>query len=255
MLTDRSARARSSADVGPDTMRSASFSYASNELDALAGAGNYYRSITRRFAPFLGKRILEVGAGFGTFADHLLNQVPEARLTLVEPAQNNFPVLKERFASDPRVETLNTYLEHVTRSEGVDSVVAVNVLEHVEDQPSFLGAAHRLLLPGGHLLLYVPALPVLFGSLDEVFEHHRRYTKRTLSELLQVGRFRLKELRYTNLPGVLSWFISGRVLRRRSIAAREVKTYDRYVMPLVTASERLISPPVGQSLIAIAVRR
>jgi SAM-dependent methyltransferase len=231
------------------------FTYASDELDALAGAENYYGAIVRSFAPYFGKRVLEVGAGVGTFASHVLRHAPDMCVTLVEPAENNFTTLQAKFANDERVETLNAYLGEVEDTRPLDSVVAVNVLEHVKDDIAFLRAGRRLLSPGGHILLYVPALPILFGSLDEVFEHHRRYTKSTLSNALHVAGFEISDVRYTNFPGVLSWFVSGRVLRRRTISAREVNTYDRFIMPLVSTVEKFASPPIGQSLIAIAVRR
>jgi SAM-dependent methyltransferase len=223
-------------------------------LDALAGARNYYGAIVDQFLPFFGRRVLEAGAGIGTFARAVLDAAAPETMTLVEPAANNLPVLRERFAGDRRVDLRGGYLEELAPMPRVDSVVAVNVLEHIEDDARFLRAAHAAIAPGGHILLYVPALRQLYGSLDEAFQHFRRYTKAVVLERLDGAGFEPVRVRYTNLPGVLSWFLAGRVFRRRTITARDVALYDRVVMPWVTAVERWWEPWVGQSIIAIARR-
>lgn len=228
------------------------FTYSGEELDALSGARNYYRWIIRRFAPYLGGRIVEVGAGIGTFAEHLLQAAPGAELTLVEPAENNYPHLRARFADRPRVRTVRGYLEDGGAPSSADAVVAVNVMEHVRDDDGFLRAAHRLLAPGGHALLFVPAVPAIYGTLDEAFEHFRRYTRRALDEKLRAAGFHPLRVAYTNLPGVAAWWLSGRVLRRRTVTARDARLYDRWVIPWVSALERVWTPPLGQSLIAVA---
>jgi SAM-dependent methyltransferase len=230
------------------------FAYASDELDALAGADNYYAAILDRFSPYFGNSVVEVGAGVGTFAARILDRSPRARLVLVEPAINNFQPLSERFIDDGRVSTRNGYLGDLADELVADSLVAVNVLEHVPDDLDFLRSAFRVVRPGGHLLLFVPALPALFGTLDEAFEHHRRYTRRTLRHVISGSGFNLLDIRYTNLPGVLSWFAAGRIFRRRTITRSQANAYDRWVMPTVRMMERFVSPPVGQSLVAIARR-
>ena len=230
------------------------FSYSGTELDALAGARNYYRAIISHFRPHLGRKVVEVGAGIGTFARHVLDETGVEEMMLVEPADNTIPVLRERFAGDRRITVKQGYLEQVSPPPAVDSLVAVNVLEHVEDDVAFLRAAHATVRPGGRVLLFTPALSQIFGTLDEAFGHFRRYTKSILDERLRAAGFEDIRLRYTNFPGVASWFVAGRVLRKRTIAPRDVALYDRMVMPWITAVERYWEPPLGQSIIAIATR-
>jgi len=228
------------------------FTYSGDELDALAGARNYYGWISERFAPHLGRRIVEVGAGIGTFTDHLLARRPDAAVTAIEPAANNFPHLLRHFADDARVAPVRGYLDGSLPAASADSVVAVNVLEHVEDDAGFLRDAARVLAPGGHLLLFVPALPALFGTLDRAFEHFRRYTRPVLRARLADAGLEPREVSYVNLPGVAAWWLSGKVLRKTTVSARDARLYDRWVIPWVRAVERRWSPPLGQSLIAIA---
>jgi SAM-dependent methyltransferase len=229
-----------------------SFTYASSELDAMASAPNYYQAILSFFAPHLGRSVLEVGAGIGTFSALLAGLPQVEELSLLEPADNNFPVLRDRFAAAPGVRAVHGYLEDHAAEFSVDSMVTVNVLEHVPDDASFLRAARSVLRPKGKLLIFVPALPAIYGSLDTVFEHHRRYTRRTLSAALTGAGFTVPVLRYVNLPGVLAWFITGRVLRKTTLKPRDVATYDRLVIPWLMKLERRWSPPLGQSLLAIA---
>lgn len=227
-----------------------SFQYASDELDALAEAHNYYRWLMRRFRPHLGRRIVEAGAGIGTIGQHLLAQPGVEELVLIEPAANNYRLLERRYRDEPRVRTINGYLEDQASVEA-DSVVAVNVLEHVPDDVGFLQAARRSLCPGGRLLIFVPAVQAIYGSLDRVFEHHRRYGRSQLADRLHSTGFRIDELRYANSIGVFAWFFMGRMLRRTTLDATSVRYYDRAVIPWLSAIEDRVPPPIGQSLLAI----
>ncbi|HEX6589376.1 MAG TPA: class I SAM-dependent methyltransferase [Longimicrobiales bacterium] len=231
---------------------SADFRYASDELDALAGAHNYYGWLMRRFRPYFGPRVVEVGAGIGTIGDHLRREPAIRDLTLIEPAENNYPLLEQRFRADAHVRTVKGYLEDQSLA-GADALVAVNVLEHVPDDRSFLRAARRTLRPGGHLLLFVPAVQAIYGSLDEAFEHHRRYGRRQLAGRLRDAGFRIEQLRYANSIGVVAWFVVGRVWRQRTLAPRSVRFYDRVVFPWLSAVEDRVPPLIGQSLLAICV--
>jgi SAM-dependent methyltransferase len=230
------------------------FTYSGRELDALAEARNYYDWISGRFAPYLGERIVEAGAGIGTFTAHLLARAPGARVLALEPAENNHPHLARRFAGDLRVTVRHGYLDETVEAGAADSVVAVNVMEHVEDDGAFLRAAFRALAPGGHVLLFVPALPALFGTLDRAVDHWRRYTRAGLLRRLHEAGLVPVDVRYMNLPGVAAWWLAGKVLRRTTVSARDARTYDRWVVPWVRAVESRIAPPLGQSLLAVARR-
>jgi SAM-dependent methyltransferase len=231
------------------------FSYSGTELDALADARNYYEHIRQRFAPHLGARVVEVGAGIGTFSQYLLDSPGVRELVAIEPAVNNFPVLRDRFASDRRVTVRQGVLHDFADQLAADSLVAVNVLEHIEDDVSFLGDARRVLGDAGTLLLFVPALQSIYGTLDEAFEHYRRYDRSLLHARLTEAGFVTVRMRYVNMPGIAAWYLAGRVMRRRTIDPRSVRLYDRFVVPVVSAVEAIIEPPAGQSLLAIARTR
>ena len=233
-------------------MSSTHFSYSSTELDGMAEAKNYYRWILTCFIPYLGKRVVEIGAGVGTFSEVMLNGTAIAELILVEPADNLFPVLKERFSGNPRVRPVHGYgAENMDSSGSPDTVVLVNAIEHVESDDSLLQAIHRMLAPGGRVLLLAPALPSLYGSLDEAFGHVRRYTKPILASKLERAGFHLERMHYLNLPGVISWFLAGKIFRWRTLQPKSVRTYDRWVVPWVSKVEGYWKPMIGQSLVAV----
>ena len=222
------------------------------ELEALRDADNYYDAIFSYFAPYFGKRVVEVGAGIGNFSRLLLARASPSELTLIEPAENLFPRLQQQFHADTRVTVINSHLERVADSLAPDSVVLVNVLEHCKDDDGLLRTIHRILPHGGTLLLFVPALPFLYGSFDEAVGHVRRYTKSSLTSVLKNAKFDIACLRYFNMPGVVAWFLAGRVLRVTSVRYSDVQKYDRWVMSWVSRLEQKWAPPLGQSLLAVA---
>lgn len=230
------------------------FQYSGDELDALADARNYYRAILDRFAPWLGGDVVEVGAGIGTFAERLIEHTPPRSLTIIEPDAGNAARLAARFAGDARVRPLAGYLEDHVAALQADAVVMVNVPEHVQDDRALFANARRVLRPGGHLLLFVPALPWLFGTLDEAFGHYRRYTRPMLRGALDAAGLEPIRMHYMNVAGVIPWFVAGRIARRRTLRPADVRLYDRYVTPIVSRIERVVTPPFGQSILAVARR-
>jgi 2-polyprenyl-3-methyl-5-hydroxy-6-metoxy-1,4-benzoquinol methylase len=185
------------------------FQYSGSELDALAEAKNYYAWVLKQFDPFLGPTVIEAGAGIGTFSQFLISSPKVKKLFAIEPASNTYPLLEERFRNDNRVETIKGYLSDHYKTLSANAVVAVNVLEHVEHHEEFLTEAREAVVPGGALLLFVPALPGIYGSLDKAFEHHRRYTRRTLREVIEKAGWKPRRISYMNLPGIAAWFMAA----------------------------------------------
>jgi SAM-dependent methyltransferase len=234
------------------SMQTPAFSYSGSELDAMAEARNYYNWILRLAGPYIGTRVVEVGAGVGNFAAALLKEIPVSTLVLVEPADNLFPVLSRRFATEGRVELVKGYLGECASLSCMDSLIAINVIEHVRDDAEFLHRAFTILAPGGTIILFAPALASLCGTLDEAFEHYRRYKRSELTAKLRQARFCLETIRYFNFPGIVTWFLAGKVWRRKTLQPAQVRLYDRWVVPWVSKIERRWEPPIGQSLLAIA---
>lgn len=228
------------------------FHYSGTELDSLVEARNYYRALLNFFRPYVGARVVEVGAGIGTFSSYLLNLGTVRELTALEPAENLFPLLERRFAGDARVRCIKRCLQADLAADNIDTLVSVNVLEHIKDDREFLRSAEHILAPGGTILLFTPALAALYGSLDRQFGHHRRYSKLGLAEGLRAAGFVIESLRYFDFPGLLGWFVAAKVLNRESLRPSDVRNYDRFVFSWAARLEHWCEPPVGKNLLAIA---
>ena len=134
--------------------------------------------------------------------------------------------------------------------ERIDTIVCMNVLEHIEDDAGTLADFCRVLQPGGHLALLVPAMPALYGSLDENLRHYRRYEKGGLATLVGRAGFTVESVRYLNRPGVLGWWLNSRVLKRRVLPKRQLGAF-KWIMPLLRAEEKT-EPSFGMSLLVLA---
>lgn len=227
--------------------------YPGGELAAMACAHTYYRWILRQWAPHIRGEVLELGAGIGNFSAHLIRETAGA-VTLLEPSDALIGQLRARFETAKNVEVEHGVLHDIEKRlpSKFDVVVSVNVLEHIDDDVETLRAIHRLLRPTGVVLLFVPALPALYGSLDRAFGHVRRYTKTSMAQALDAAGFSPACLRYVNALGVLPWLVAGRILRRTTIAPGSAAFADRTLIPLTALLEKWIRPPLGQSLTVVA---
>ena len=134
-----------------------------------------------------------------------------------------------------------------------DTITCINVLEHIEKDVAALKHMRHLLKKGGKVVIFVPALPAIYGTLDRSVDHHRRYTKKTLRTAVQQAGFSVREAYYMNMFGILTWFFAGRVLRQKEFHKEACHMLDR-IVPGLRAVESLGNPPVGQSLIMVAER-
>jgi len=235
--------------------------YEGQDLEALADIPNYYQWILANFREHLKGKVIEIGAGVGHLSALYADSV--AHLLLVEPARNLHQRLANRFASNPKIAIRGGLLDELHAEElaspGIhgapyDAALLVNVLEHVENDLQMLRQLFDLLRPGGVLLLFVPALPFLYGALDSRVGHVRRYTRLGLAEVVRQAGFKLELLKYFDAIGVLPWLIVGRVLRQGRHSERAAHIYDRFVVPVGRALESQFPPPLGKNLIAIARR-
>ncbi len=218
-------------------------------LGDIAQARCYNEWLFDRARPFLGARVVDVGAGVGTFT--ALAAEAGADVIAVEPVPEFAAVLRERFEGADRVEVVQgtvSALGHRT----LDSIVCLNVLEHIEDDATTLRQFVELLMPGGRLLLLVPAHPRLYGGYDRAAGHVRRYSKQLLRERLGQAGFEIETLRHVNPVGALGRLVRVGLRSSEEWPSCSFAAFDRAV-PVLRHLD-VLQLPFGLSLWTVARR-
>ena len=227
-----------------------------DELHTLARARRLCDWMFEQFAPHVRGHVVEVGAGIGTFSERALAAGAE-RMLLIEPEEGCAAELERRFGADERVEIARDLLPDspalAERAGRCDFVLCQNVLEHIDDDEAAVAAMAAALAPGGNLSLLVPALPRLYGTLDLVYGHWRRYTPETLRAVVEASGLELLDLHYFNALGIPGWWLKKRSASTE-IGPLALRAYDALAGPW-RSLERWKRPPVGLSLVAHARRR
>jgi SAM-dependent methyltransferase len=218
-------------------------------------AANYFAWQSRVVVRELGRRVVEVGCGIGNFTGLLLDRELVVALDREEACVES---LRERYPGRSNLQALTCdagrpEFRNLARYRP-DSVVCLNVIEHIEDDLAALRAMAEILVPGGVAVLLVPAFPALYGPIDRNLGHYRRYRRSGLAALARAAGFEIHKLRYVNAVGFLGWWVNARVLRRRAQSDGQIAVFDRWIVPISSALEGAIPPPFGQSLLAVLRR-
>ncbi len=240
----------------PTKMSRSEVEYAGKDLESMEFAENYHRWILEIFKPFLGQSIVEVGAGTGSFSRLLLELEP-AELTLVEPSAMYSALTKFAAGVDSRTkirleqDVFANVADQIRSDSRPDSIVYINVLEHIFDDEAELRSVHRTLEYGGHVCIFVPAIPFLLSDFDRQIGHYRRYQRRELIAKCEAAGFSVKLVRGFDLPGVLPWLIKYRLMRSTTMGGFAVRLYDKLAVPLIRVLENAVPPPIGKNLIIV----
>jgi len=136
--------------------------------------------------------------------------------------------------------------------ETYDTIIMINVLEHIEDDVAALAGARRVLRPGGRLIVFVPALQALYSKIDELVGHYRRYHLAPLAGLAEGAGFTIRERGYFDLLGIAPWWLVNTLMGSTSFNPTLAGLYDAVGVPITRVLEPLIRPPVGKNILLIA---
>jgi SAM-dependent methyltransferase len=220
--------------------------------ERMTHARNYLAWQSRLVTPELGRRVVEVGCGIGTFTGELLDR--EAVLALdIDP--ESVERVRRRYARNSNLRTMvcdagNGALSGF-RDFRPDSCVCLNVLEHIENDRAALAGMASILTAGGVVVLLVPAFPALYGPIDHNLGHFRRYRSKILGGLAAEAGFQVLKMRYLNFPGFFAWWASSKILKREFHSEGQIEWYDRYCIPAIERVEGWMHLPFGQSLFAV----
>jgi SAM-dependent methyltransferase len=200
----------------------------------------------------IGRRVLEVGCGVGNFT-----KVLEGRDLMfgVDVEPECVRERERRFAGNSNVvsrclDVLDPAFPALA-GHNFDSVVCLNVLEHVEDDARALAHMRAVLQPGGRVVLIIPAFESLYGPIDAKLGHFRRYSKKQVIELARATGFDVAVTHYMNFVGFFGWWFNARILRKTEQSASQIRFFDSWIVPVQASAERLIHPPCGQSIFAV----
>ena len=217
----------------------------------LADAPRYHQWVASVIAPFLGQEVLEIGSGLGSVAReipprrrYVLSDVDPRCVTAVQSLVDSRPYLTARVLD----------ITHAVddQAEPYDTIICLNVLEHIHDDIAALGHMFQMLRPGGRVVVLVPQHPRLYGSFDAASEHQRRYTRATLAAGLARAGFTGGQYRDFNRAAVPGWWLNSCVLQRQHFGRWQVRVVNQCAGLL----RRLdgILPWPGLSLLAVAYR-
>src|SRR5919202_3089635 len=203
--------------------------YATDDLETMSEARRYQAHVFDLFRPYIGSRVLEVGSGIGTTTRTLLDVAD--RVVGIEPNASSVARLRQTLADNPRFALKSCHLEECDRRELLrehfDTIVCINVLEHIEDDVAALRLFREIAQPAnGNVLVFVPAVQAVYGPLDAELGHHRRYSKKMLASAFRQSGMDLRVLRYTNPLGLLGWWFNAYVTKSTAHSSRQIALFE-----------------------------
>lgn len=229
-------------------------------LEALEGLEHFNQWILDEIRPHFGSRLAEVGGGIGTFAgflvtDYLLRNISSS-LEVFEPTAHLYTKMHHKLArhypsliESGRLVLTQGFFEPSEKK--YDTVILINVLEHIEDDLALLRTAHETLYQGGTLIIFVPALTRLYSSFDKAVGHHRRYERPALEQLFLKAGFEVVKSQYMDLLGVLPWYFLNVLCGSQSLNPGLAHLYDKAFVPMTRWIEGIYPPIAGKNLLVV----
>ena len=226
--------------------------YFGKDLEDLKTARNYYKWIISIFKSYLGETVAEIGAGSGNFTS-FLSEEKIKKIFAFEPSHNMYSLLSNKFKNNNRVTTINTCFKEKYKEflNFFDSVLYVNVLEHIEEDKKELSYSYKTIKQNGYILIFAPALSFLYSEFDKRIGHFRRYCKKRLINIVRENGFSIESIRYFDIAGVIPWYISFILLKNKTTNKANISLYDKLMVPPMRLLEMLIPAPTGKNLLLI----
>ena len=225
---------------------------ATRALMLMAKADRFNTWMADAIRPFVGERVLEIGAGVGALTKKLL---PRQSYTSTDINPFHLEITRRLTENRPCLEVsyldLNDISQFTQAGRSFDTVICVNVIEHLEDDLGAMGNISRLLEPGGRAVVLVPRGQAFFGTLDEMVGHKRRYSHKRLVSLARKTGLTVERIIPYNRVSTVFWVLNGRILKKRSLGEFQVHAMD-FLTPVFRRIDRFIPSP---SLSYLAVLR
>lgn len=197
--------------------------------------------------------ILEIGSGLGIYSEKLVNDFPSSKIILSDISQEYVNSLKQQF---PKTEAIlldlnnDAHFKQVGK-EKFDTVIGLNVIEHVENDEKALNFIYDSLRKDGKALILVPSHPFLYNNMDKKLGHYRRYTKKSLQELVSKTKFKMDDIFFFNALGIFGWYLAGNVLKKEDVDDGAYSLYNSLIPLLKPLEKHILSRSIGISLITV----
>lgn len=224
-------------------------------LETLSIAPRFNRWMADTVTPFMGTRVLEIGAGMGNLSRLLCRR--RKRYVATDQDAEYVEQLRMAFRHRPLVQVAKLDAANAADFQpfegAMDTVLCLNVLEHIQDDGGTLKRIHGLLQPGGRLILLVPNDPKAYGSLDAALGHVRRYAEKQVTGLVEAAGFEVEKTLGFNRVSTPGWRIKGKLLQSKTVSNFTLKAFDRLVWLWRKIDAALPWQPM--SVIVVARRR
>jgi len=225
--------------------------FVTDDQKIMSKATRYLEYQAELAIPYVRGDVLEIGAGIGNLAKEVLERAADKinTFTCIEAETLCCERLREELKSfQVNMSIVQGLFPDTLPESTFDMIYHFNVLEHIEEDQQSLQCAFHLLNPGGTLCMFIPAFPMLYGSMDKRLRHFRRYAKQSIKTQMKQAGFQLLESRYCNFIGFFGWYINNRLLKIQSQQGGQVALFDKVILPVQKTIESWIEPPLGQNL-------
>jgi 2-polyprenyl-3-methyl-5-hydroxy-6-metoxy-1,4-benzoquinol methylase len=240
-------------DIGKDI-------HGHHTLDRLSSAEHFNNWIYQTIRPWIKGNVFELGSGIGNISSMMINdghqvtvtETDETYLKILQAKLNGHSGVMQILALDlvdPEFD--NKYQQYFKL---FDTVIAINVIEHIEDDFQAFENAKKMLRPDGNLIVLVPSGKFLYNGLDRNLSHFRRYSESRIDQILHRSELKRKEFFYFNTIGMAGWFFSGNVLRNDTIPSFLVNVFE-WIIPYTSWLDKIFRKKFGLSLIVVAGKR
>jgi SAM-dependent methyltransferase len=233
-------------------MSTSEFHYVGSELDLFAAVKNWKAYWSSSIKPFLAGDVLEVGAGIGSNTA-LLSPGATGRWVCLEPDPNLSASLRENLKSvqgPPRFESVCGTLASLDPSEMFDTIVYIDVLEHIEGDAAELRLAAERLRPGGCAIVLSPAHQWLYTPFDAAIGHFRRYNRSSLRKASPPG-MKTERIFYLDACGIAASSMNQLFLRQSMPTAKQLKVWDTWIIPVSRIVDPILGHSVGKSIVGV----
>ena len=224
-------------------------------LSVIEKANKFNKWMYETIKPYSKGRILEIGCGIGNISEFFIND--NFDIVLSDLRDNYIEIVKNKFTNEViKIDLVDVDFDtkHKDLIGTFDTVFALNVVEHIKDDHKAIENRKKLLKNQGHLIILVPAYQTLFNNFDVELEHFRRYTQKSLKQLIKANQLNIIKTFSFNVIGILGWFVSGSILKKKTIPEGQMGLFNKLV-PVFKLADILTLKKIGLSVICISVKK